>query len=74
MEVYLAIWEDRHIDTQIEVFQKYNDAWEEIQIWMSEYPKYKDAWEEENIGGWEYFVKSKCDDGPTMRIEKKTLY
>ena len=70
MNVYLAVLEDRHIDTQIEVFDKMELAHSQISTWED---GYTDSWVEKDITGWEYYVRSDCDDGPNMRIEKKVL-
>jgi len=71
MDIYLAVLEDRHIDTIIEPFQDTDEAIKQIEEWKSDYSA--KVWEEEEIEGWEYYIRSECDDGPNMRIEKKKL-
>lgn len=71
MEIYLAILEDRHIDIQIEPFKTLPEALEQIREWQSN--ALDDEWIEEEIDGWEYYVRSKCEDGPNLRVEKKEL-
>ena len=70
MEIYVAILEDKHTDDQIELFQNRRNALDQIAEWKSDYDE---IWEEEEIKGWEYYVRSECEDGPSMRIEKKEL-
>ena len=69
--VYVAILEDRHFSTALEVFTKPIKALKQITEWQFGYKD--EIWVEENIEGWEYYVRSDCDDGPKMRIEKKEL-
>jgi len=71
MEIYLAILEDRHSDVQIEVFTKVIKALKQITEWQAGYGK--EVWEEDEDSEWEYYVHSDCDDGPSMRIERKEL-
>ena len=73
MNIYVAILEDRHCDPQIEVFQHREKALTQIKEWQADY--FDEIWVEEDMEGWEYYVKSECidDDGPNMRIERKTL-
>ena len=46
-------------------------ALKKITEWQSIYDD--ETWEEEETDDWEYYVRSDCDDGPKMRIEKKEL-
>ena len=71
MEIYLAVLEDRHIDPIIEPFREIGNAMKQIEEWKSDYQN--EVWEEDVIEDWEYYVRSGCDDGPTMRVEKKEL-
>ena len=73
MEIYLAILEDRHAEVQIEPFQKIIKALKKVTEWQLNYEN--EEWEEIDIDidGWEYYIKSTCDDGPNIRIEKKIL-
>ena len=71
MDIYLAILEDRHTDWEIEPFQDKQGVLKQIKEWQDDYEN--ETWIEENIKGWEYSVRSDCEDGPKMHIEKKIL-
>ena len=46
MKIYLAIFEDRHMDDDIRVFDNLEAAKEQIEWWKTEYPHVTD-WESE---------------------------
>jgi hypothetical protein len=70
--LYVAILEDRHIDTVIEVFAFRLTAFEQVNRWQANYgDRYK--WHNEEIDGWMHYRKTDCDDGPSIRIEMKEL-
>ena len=71
MNIYLAILEDRHTDPEIEPFQEKQGALKQIKKWQDAYEP--ETWIEDNIEGWEYDIRSDCEDGPKMHIEKKLL-
>lgn len=71
MEIYVAILHDRHCDDAIELSTSLDDAMDQVEGWKSQYRK--DIWITESVGGWVYFSRSACDDGPNIRIEKHTL-
>ncbi len=68
--VYLAILEDRHIDTVVEVFSQPFHALKQITEWQHGY-KDRYEWIQEEINGWDYSCYA--EDGPKMRIVSKEL-
>lgn len=68
--VYLAILEDGHFDTVVEIFSKPFHALKQITEWQHGY-KDRYVWIEHEVEGWDYFCSA--EDGPSMRIMTKEL-
>lgn len=76
MLVYLAILEDRHIDTVIKVHMTFIGALMQVNDWRLEHDArystpYK--WEVRDIECWEYSIDATDGEGLSMRIEKKEV-
>jgi len=79
--IYLAILEDRHIDTIIRAFKLPYPAMKKLTEWQMSYvdegsknPTYR--WEEVDCKNWndvEFRIETNCDDGPVIEIQKKEL-
>lgn len=72
MDVYVAVLHDRHCDDTIALFTKFTLAVDQAKIWQAQY-KHGMHPEDTIIVGWLYHVRSECDDGPWIHIEKQTL-
>lgn len=68
--IYLAILEDRHIDTVVEVFSKPFHALKQITEWQLGY-KDRYEWIEEEIKVWDYYCYA--ENGPKMHITSKEV-
>lgn len=68
--VYLAILEDRHIDTVVEAFCKPFHALKQITQWQIAY-KDRYEWIENEVQGWDYSCYA--EDGPKMHIVSTEL-
>jgi len=72
--VYLAVLEDRKVDTVITVHTSLIKALKRVTEWQVEYDaRYSEPYEWHfHEDCWEYYLTT-TDDGPSLRIEKKGL-
>ena len=72
MEVFVAVWYDRHTDDTYAIFTKKEDAINQCKEWSKyNYYSHYDFFEEE-IKGWEYYL-SAGDDMPKFHVEKVSM-
>jgi len=72
--IWLAVLQDRHIDTLIVPCGNEFSARQKVDEWKAYHTEQTgDNWEEGKIAGWEYYASS-GDDGPSVMIECKDLF
>lgn len=75
MDIYLAIWHDRHTDDQYEAFRKLENAVTWCKEGAETYRNYEfsedsDILDEE----WLFYLRSDSDDGPSLYVRKIELF
>ena len=71
--LFVVVREDRHLDPEISVHSTRALADAAVDEFITRYATDRYEWEETPIDGWERYVETDIDDGPSARIEVKIL-
>ena len=72
MDIFLAILEDTRHDVKAQPCDSYAAALAQVGDWIEEHGT-RYCWVSENIDGWLFYLKTTCEDGPFIHIEKSKL-
>ena len=69
MEVYIAIWKDRHSDTTAHPFSDADKAIEWARSKAKEYCRYQSDYSERDVAGWLFHAEYSCEGDCIYVIE-----
>jgi hypothetical protein len=73
MKVYAAIIEDRHVDTDVEIFTTDSSAIDWARNFAKKYARHQDDYQEVTIPGWLFYARYSVE-GDKIHVVEKELY